>query len=69
MIDPYMYVKCRKCENIFRVVKSGAGRGLFDGSPSKTVYLLECPRCGLRECDRTTKREWTESNEVRPNNV
>lgn len=69
MTDPYVYMKCKKCGNIFRVVKSGAGREIIISQTTEAMYFLECSRCGLEECERTTKKEWIKSNEVRPDNV
>lgn len=69
MKDVYVYMKCKKCGNPFRVVKSGLGRRLFIGHTNEIMFLLECSRCGLRECERITKKEWIKSNEVKPDNV
>jgi len=69
MNDPYIYVKCRDCGNCFRVVRSGAEISQLFEYFSTTVFLLRCPRCGLRKCERISKREWLRSNEVKPDNV
>lgn len=65
--DPYVYVKCKHCGNIFRVVKSGLSRGLLSGNTGKRIYIAYCMCCGYHECENTTKKEWLKSNEVRPN--
>lgn len=64
--DPYMYLKCKRCENIFRVVRSGLDRGLQNGYTGKWIYLACCMCCGYNECDKTTKKEWIKSNEMIP---
>jgi len=69
MKDPYIYVKCKDCGNCFKVVRTGADISQIFGCTSKTVFLLECPRCGITMCERISKKEWKKSNEVKPDNV
>jgi len=67
--DPYVYLKCKNCENIFRVVKSGVGLHSIVDDIGEIFYRAYCSRCSLTECERTTKSEWIKSNEVKPDNA
>jgi len=59
--DPYMYLQCEECGDIFRLLKS------------QRYETIMCPSCRISRWafffKKVTRKIWRKSNEVKPDNV